>query len=113
MHKLTKAIKQKKLEAACRELNDLINSLHLPKEVSITYTFNHYLEYNAIDMHFYKWEFDEYGMRNNITASVWFSAMTGVSHFSKKINAMRNALIAFKKGKFVWSEQAAIAEQTH
>lgn len=113
MHKLTKAIKQKKFEATCRELNDLINSLHLPKELSISYTFNHYPEYEVMDLHFYKWEFDEYGIRNGITASIWFSAMTNVSHFSKKINAMRNALIAFKKGEFVWSKQAAIAEQTH
>ena len=42
MHKLTKAIKQKKFEATCRELNDLINSLHPPKEISINYSIDHY-----------------------------------------------------------------------
>jgi hypothetical protein len=113
MHKLTKAIKQQKFEATCRELIDLINSLHLPKEISISYGFNYYPEYKSMDIHFYKWEFDEYGMRTEITASIWFSAMSSVSYFDYKINAMRNALIAFKKGEFVWSEQAAIAEQTH
>lgn len=113
MKNLKKVLEQKKFEATCRELNDLINSLHLPKEISISYTFNHYSEYKAIDIHFYKWEFDKYGQRTEITASIWFSAMSSVPYFDYKLNVMRNALIAFKKGEFVWSEQAAIAEQTH
>lgn len=113
MHKLTKAIKQQKFEATCRELIDLINASQLSKEISISYDFNHYSEYKSIDIHFYKWEFDEYNQRTEITASIWFAASIQLPNFNKNINAMRNALIALKKGEFVWSEQAAIAKQTH
>lgn len=113
MHKLTKAIKQKRFEAICRELNDLVNSLHLPKEISVAYNFDYYPNYKNINIHFYKWAVTNYDPSESIIDSIWFAASTQLPNFNKKINAMRNALIAFKKGEFVWSEQAAIAEQTH
>ena len=113
MHRLTKAIKQKKFEAICREFNDLINVAQLPKEISVSYDFSYYSKYKAIDLHFYKWEVDKYALLSEIIDSIWISAATNLANFDYKINAMRNALIACKKGEFVWSEQVAIAEQTH
>lgn len=107
MHKLTKAIKQKRFEAICREFNDIINTLSSSNEISVSYQLDHYVDYKKIDIHFYKW--DEQGC---IVDSIWFYASTNLCSFDHKIKVMRDALIAFKKGEFVWSEQAAIEKQT-
>lgn len=48
MHKLTKAIKQKKFEAICRELNDLINSLSISKEISVSYQLDYHVNYKKL-----------------------------------------------------------------
>ena len=110
MHKLTKAIKQKKFEAICRELNDLVSSSHLPKEISVAYNFDHYSEYKKIDIHFYKWSRGKLG-NHEIVDSIWFYTSTNFYNFNDRIKVMRDALIALKKGEFVWSEQAAIEKQ--
>lgn len=111
MKNLKKALEQKKFEAICREFNDLVNAAQLPKEISVSCNFDHYPECKVIDLHFYKWEVDKYNRRGDIIDSIWISAATNLAYFDYKINAMRNALIACKKGDFVWPEQAAIEKQ--
>jgi hypothetical protein len=64
-----------------------------------------------MSIYFYKWELNEHEQCEEIVDNIWFDANTALSNFDYKINTMRNALSAYKKGDFVWSEQAAIAKQ--
>ena len=111
MQNLKKALEEKKFEAVCRELNDLVNSLHPPKEISVSYELDYHANYKKIDIHFYKWAPDDLSVCGYVVDNIWFYVSTNISGFNYKIKAIRDALIAFKKGEFVWSEQAAIAKQ--